>query len=428
MQRPWVVFVAALLLAAGAHACRSGGDGEDGGDGGDGSATAPLSMTDFVTGLGPTTDLAFLPDGRLVVTEKTGAVRLRALDGTLSEAGVFDVDTESEKGLLGVLVPPDFAERGRLLFYVSLADAAGGTDLDRNRVLSVPLGGDGRLDLAAAEPIVTGLRGPENHDGGGMVTGPDGKLYVGVGDTGCNSGRPPSATEAPENFFATCLSNGNGKILRVNFDGSIPGDNPLAEVAEATACGETCGDAIAAGVLAPPRRDIFAWGLRNPWRFAFDPETGLLWVGDLGEVSYEEITIVERGRHHGWPWREGPHGWPVETCRQVAPDAGDCVDPVYHCTRDAEPGIDGGCVSITGGAFFAAARWPEPWRSRYVFGDNVTGRLWTVDLTADRRGVVPGSRREIAALSGSPVSIRPGPDGDLYVAVLPGRVVRLSPP
>ncbi|HYG68389.1 MAG TPA: PQQ-dependent sugar dehydrogenase, partial [Anaeromyxobacteraceae bacterium] len=129
----------ALVLAAlaGAPACRDDGAERRAG------AAAALPAADVATGLGPVTDLAFLPDGRLVVTEKTGAVRLVEPGGVIADAGRFDVDTESEKGLLGVLVPPDFPARGRLLFYVSLADAAGGTDLDRNRVLSVPLGADG---------------------------------------------------------------------------------------------------------------------------------------------------------------------------------------------------------------------------------------------------------------------------------------------
>lgn len=381
-----------------------------------------------VSGLGPVTDLAFLPDGRMVITEKDGTVRLRSVapDHLVTVAGHLAVDTASEKGLLGVVVPPGFGSDGRIVLYRSVASDAGGTDLDRNRVASFRLGEDGLLDLGSEQTLVSGLRGPANHDGGGMVIGPDGKLYVGVGDSGCNSGRPPDPPSTPTNYFATCLTNGNGKILRVDLDGSIPVDNPLVAVPEATACGDVCGQAPA--LLAPPRTDIWAWGFRNPWRFTFDAATDLLWVADVGEVSYEEVTIVQPGRHHGWPWREGRHGWPVGQCRAVVPDTGDCIDPVYECHHGpAVDGIDGGCESITGGAFLTGPRWPDARRDRYVFGDNVTQDIWSIQLTPDRRGVVQGSRKTIAHTDGSPVSFRTGPDGDLFVALLSGQVLRISP-
>jgi glucose/arabinose dehydrogenase len=271
--------------------------------------------------------------------------------------------------------------------------------------------------------LVDGLRGPANHDGGALAIGPDAKLYVGVGDSGCNSGLAPEPVYTPTNWFATCLTNASGKILRIDLDGGIPADNPLDATAAVTACGAVCAEPISAATGAP-RREIWAWGFRNPWRFAFDPATGLLWVGDVGEVTYEEISIVERGRHHGWPFREGTHGWPRTRCREVTPEAGECVEPVYACGRGG--GADGDCAAITGGAFLAGPRWPEPLRDRYLFGDSSTGRLWTLQLTADRRGVVAGSRREIAQVA-APVSIRAGPDGDVYVALLSGKVIRISP-
>lgn len=279
------------------------------------SPPAAVVIADHLTGLGPVTDLAFLPDGRLVIVEKTGAVKVRAPSGEVTVAGVLPVDARSEKGLLGVVAAPDLAGSRRLVLYYSRADAAGGTDLDRHRVVTVPLLADGTLDLAAERVLVSGLRGPANHDGGALAVGPDGLLYVGVGDTGCNSGLPPEPPAAPGNYFGTCLSNANGKILRVALDGAIPPDNPLAGLAEATACGATCR-AVPAG-LGAPRREILAWGFRNPWRMAFDPATGRLWVGDVGEVTFEEVTVVQPGRHHGWPWREGAAGWPRGKCRQT---------------------------------------------------------------------------------------------------------------
>jgi glucose/arabinose dehydrogenase len=383
----------------------------------------PLALVDVVTGLGPVTDLAFLPDGRMVILEKTGAVKLRAADGAVSVAATYAVDAESEKGLLGVAVDPAFDRTARLFLYFSAADAAGGSDLDRHRVVSVPLAADGTLDRAREVVLLSGLRGPANHDGGALAIGPDGMLYVGVGDTGCNSGEPPGGTIT--NYFATCLSNANGKILRIGLDGAIPADNPLAQVPSVPSCGDSCGEAPAGA--AAPRREIWAWGFRNPWRFWFDPVTGALWVGDVGEVTYEEVTIARAGRHHGWPLREGGAGQPVSRCGELTP-GGECVEPAYFCGRSAGAGVDGDCNSITGGLVVDSPSWPEAERGRYVFADNGNGRIWSVAVTAARDGVVAGSRRELARVAGgSPVSLRPGPDGDVYVAVLPGRVVRLGP-
>jgi glucose/arabinose dehydrogenase len=415
MPRP---LLAAVLAAAACGANHSGAAA--------GPTDSAFRVETVVSGLGQTTDVAFLPDGRMLVTEKLGRLAL-VENGAAREVATFPVDARSEKGLLGVVVDPAFASTRRIFLYYSLADSAGGTDLDRHRVVSVRLGADGRLEQGSEQVLIRGLRGPANHDGGGLAIGPDGMLYVGVGDTGCNNGRPPEPPTDPTNFFATCLSNANGKILRVALDGGIPGDNPLASVPGVTACGGACGDAVLGRALAAPRREIWAWGLRNPWRFTFDPATGLLWVADVGEVSYEELDILEKGRHHGWPWREGRHGWPRSKCREVVPDAGDCVEPVYECTRSAGGGIDGDCQSITGGEFLTAPRWPAALRTRYVFADNANRRIWSIELTGDRRGIVGGSRRDLGRAPGMPVSIRRGPEGDLYVAVLPGSVLRISP-
>jgi glucose/arabinose dehydrogenase len=395
--------------------------------GGAAVAAPGWTIEEVVSGLGPVTDVAFLPDGTMLIAEKTGALKLRGTDGAVRIAAKLPVDARSEKGLLGVAVDPAFDRTRRLFLYYSAADAAGGTPIDRHRVVSAALRADGTLDLAGAKVLLRGLRGPANHDGGGLEIGPDGKLYVGVGDTGCNSGERPEPPHDPTNYFATCLTNANGKILRVELDGSIPADNPLAHARAATACGPTCGDPIGPAT-APPRRELWAWGFRNPWRFDFDPRTGKLWVGDVGEITFEEVTIVAKGRHHGWPWREGPHGWPTSRCREVVPDSGDCVEPVYHCRHGApEAGVDGDCSSITGGVLPDSPSWPETHRGLYLFGDNANGRIWTLALDASRTGVVAGSRREIARVGGMPVSFELGPDGAAYVAVLPARVLRITP-
>jgi MYXO-CTERM domain-containing protein len=389
-----------------------------------------FTIADFANGstsipLSGLTDFRWLPDGRVVMTIKDGRTVVRLNNGSLSAAGTFQVATQSEQGLLGVEVDPAFASNRRLFFYYSAAASIGGTDLDRNRVASVLLGDDSTLDMSSHKVLLQGLRGPANHDGGALSIGTDGKLYVGVGDTGCNSGVPPGGSIS--NYFATCLTNGNGKILRVDLDGTIPMDNPLAGVPSATACGSTCGTDIATTGTSPPRAEIWAWGLRNPWRIWTDPLTGRLWVGDVGEVSYEEISIVPKGRHMGWPWREGAHGYPRSKCQAVAPNTGDCVDPVYDCKHGSGmAGVDGDCQSITGGQIVDSCDWPASFRGRYFFGDNAKGSLWTLDVPPSRDGVVASSRADFGTVSGA-VSIRTGPDGALYVASFQGRLVRIAP-
>ncbi len=398
-------------------------------------ARALFDLNDrYVSGLSRATAFAELPDGRLVITQKTGEVRVRLTDGRLIDAGRFAVDTGSEKGLLNVLPHPSFATNSLLFFYYSLAsfeDGGGGRNLDRHRVSSVELGGDSRLDMSTLRELVTGLYGPNNHDGGALAIGPDGKLYIGVGDTGCNSQQFVEPVYTPSNYYATCLSNANGKILRVNLDGSIPSDNPLVG-RTVTACGPACGDVPSD--TADARDDIWTWGFRNPWRFWFDARTGHLWVGDVGEKSYEEINVIpqaNKGKHYGWPWREGRKGHPRSRCEASTPGSGDCIEPAYVCQQSAfsDAGVDDICRSITGGFIMDSCTWPVPFRGRYFFADNAMAPspMWSVDVTADRNGVVAGTRRNFLTASTAIVHMAPGRDGALYYVAHGGFIGRVAP-
>jgi MYXO-CTERM domain-containing protein len=379
-----------------------------------------FTLTVFVSGASQITDFRFLPDGRVVFTQKTGEVMVRSTDGTIVQAGSFPVDDSSEKGLLGVELHPQFGQGNNrtLFFYYSLSDAAGGTDENRHRVVSITLADTNVLTASTETVLLQNLRGPANHDGGGLGIGPDGKLYVSVGDTGCNSNLPPGGTIT--NYTATCLTTANGKILRINLDGTIPADNPLVgavvPACDATSCNANPVPVVYSGV---PRTEIWSWGFRNPFRFSFDPMTGNLWEGDVGEVTYEEVNLVTKGQHYGWPYREGAFGYPVSTCAAVGPKDGgaDCIEPKYFCIHGAASGgIDGDCESITGGAFLDSASWPVAFRGLYYFGDNANGNIWTLTPNAARDGFVPNPRSAFGSGFGTPVRFIVGPDGNLYIA------------
>jgi glucose/arabinose dehydrogenase len=393
-----------------------------------------FELTTFATGLELPTATEFLPDGRVVITEKTGAVKVRLpKDGTLVEAGKLDVDSKTEKGLLNVIRHPDFVQNHELIFYYSSATAP---EDDKHKVSLITLGDDNKLDLSSEKVLVKGLRGPDDHEmGGGLAIDSTGNLLIGVGDTGCRAHKNPEPPYTPTNYFATCLTNGNGKILRVALDGSIPKDNPLVGVTEATTCGEKCSDDAFQLKPSPPRQDIWVWGVRNPWRIWVDPKTGLVWTADVGDISNEEIDIIpkEGGRHYGWPWREGAAGHDVAECKKTLPDRGDCVDPAYYCRHDDAPGTaEPGCQSINGGLIVDDCRWPAPYRGRYYFADNHTGQIWSLDPTIDRAGIVPGSRKDVGKASGFVVDMDVGLDSALYLTVMkippePSTVIRLAP-
>ncbi len=391
-----------------------------------GAAADTFELTTVATGLERATDFRFLPDGRVVLTELGGRVLLRNADGTLVEAGTVTAvlpRANDETGLFAVEVHPDFAKNRTLYLYYARADAAGGSELDRDRLVTMVLRDDDTLDLASERVVLDGLQSPGMHQGGGLAVGPDRKVYLAVGDAGCLSGRWVSEVSTPTNYFPTCLTNAQGKILRVDLDGSVPADNPLVGLTSVTACGATCG--VSPTGLGAPREAIWAWGFRNPFRMWIDPRTGTPWVGDVGELSYEEITLAQRGRHHGWPWREGKHGHPLDTCAATVPGAA-CVDPVYECQHGGS-GPDTGCVAITGGGIVDDCTWPKTYRGRYVFADSGSALLSTLRPNAARDGVVEGSREDLAVIEGWPIAVRPGDAGDLYVLTHFGRLLRLSP-
>jgi glucose/arabinose dehydrogenase len=362
------------------------------------SATAGFSATAVATGLEQPTAAAFAPDARLFVLEKAGAVRVWTAAGGLAAEPVITLPscTASEMGLLGLAFDPAFTSNGFLYLYHTQPPgddvrrcAEGSPAGRRNRVVRVTVAGN-RADPASLVEVLGGMRTDNgNHDGGCLRIGPDRFLYVGVGETGIGDGGPPGRSTNP---YARDLDALEGKILRLTLDGRPAPGNPFL------------GRGGAADF-------VFASGLRNPFRFAFDPRTGLLWAGDVGQSTFEEIDVVRSGDDLGWPMCEGFEPAP--------PCPGGTTPPVYAY----HSGPDG--ASVTGGLFYEGSQFDVAFRGDYFFGDFVFDRVWRARLDATRTAFAAEPEVFLRDAAG-PVDFTVGPDGALYyVAFRAGQVVRV---
>ena len=375
----------------------------------EGPPAASFTMEEWAFGLTNPTDMAFLPDGRTIVTQRNGLIAVVTPDGDVqTRAGrVENISAANgEQGLLGVVAHPNFADNQTVYFFASIE----GDSNNKHQIIPATVSADNGFTLLPAI-LDQGLAGPANHNGGGMIIYKN-QLYIGVGDTGANA-------TPPRNQLGVCLNQANASILRINLDGSVPDDNPLVGLSAVTSCDNRTQGSFD---LAPPDPRIYAWGFRNPWRFWIDPKTDLLWVGDVGEVTQEEISVGGKGANHGFPFFEGTRGynqpWNIG-CEGMTPSTA-CTVPVHTYGRE-----DG--KSVTGGLVPDSPCWPEPFRNRYIFGDYATNRLWSLDLTADRTNVEPNSRKDFGRVSGV-ASFRMGHGDALYAASYKdGAIVRISP-
>lgn len=280
---------------------------------------------------------------RLFIVEKAGRV-LWAENGELQPAPFLDITDRvgadgSEQGLLSVAFPPDFDTSE--VFYVNYTDQRGDTVIARYRLLAKePPQGDpssGQKILQIAQPA-------SNHNGGQLQFGSDGYLYVGTGDGG-RAGDPWGNAQNPTEFL--------GKMLRIDVAGSetytVPGDNPFVGWSDV-------------------RPEIWALGLRNPWRFSFDRATGDLYIADVGQNNYEEVSFQPGssvgGENYGWDFME------ASFCFE--PSSG--CDPAGLILPVAEYDHSLGC-SITGGYVYRGVRYPQL-AGIYFFGDFCSGRIW----------------------------------------------------
>jgi glucose/arabinose dehydrogenase len=318
-------------------------------------------------------------DSALYVAEKTGRV-MAIRDGRVDPTPVLDLSSEvsggGEQGLLGLAFSPD----GRSL-YASFTDLTGDT-----RIKAYPMTG-GTADHTSARDVLHVDQPYSNHNGGEVIFGPDGYLYVGLGDGG-SEGDPEDRGQA----LGTLL----GKILRIDPrpDGSysVPGDNPFAARDGA-------------------RGEIWAYGLRNPWRFSFDRMTGDLWIGDVGQNAWEEVDFRPAGswggENYGWSLREGTHDYKGER----PPDN---VDPIYEYSHDT-----GGCV-VTGGYVYRGQAIPNL-QGAYVFADYCLGRITAL---VQRDGRV-AARRTFDLQVPEVASFGEDQNGEIYAMSLEGGVYRL---
>lgn len=306
------------------------------------------------------TALAFAPDGRIFVALQDGRVEIISGDTRLATPFVdLEVDQDGERGLIGLALDPAFSSNGRV--YVHYTTLEGGA---HNRISRLTANGN----VAGSEVVLVDLpplSHASNHNGGALAFGPDGKLYVGVGDN-ANSSRSPDITSV------------FGKLLRFNPDGTIPADNPYY------------------GQVSGLARAVWARGLRNPFTFAFDPPTGHLFINDVGAQSWEEINTGVSGGNYGWPAEEGPSDAPgVISPRYAYPHGGRFV----------------GGYAIVGGGFYrpTTMRFPSEYAGDYFFADYVTGEIHRLDPAA---GNVVGA---FAKWFQGITALGVGRDGALYV-------------
>jgi glucose/arabinose dehydrogenase len=385
---PYATTVDSNAFASGQHVLRARGIDAMGNPSGwnsvtvqfAGSRTQPAGFTrnvNHVTGLSAATAIAQLPDGRLLITEQGGT--LRVWNGTsLATMLTLAVDSQGERGLLGVTPHPSFTSNG--FIYVYYTTPSGGA---HNRVSRFTVSGN----TAGSEVQIANLpalSSATNHNGGALHFGPDGKLYVGVGE---------NANGANAQDLNTPL----GKMLRFNDDGTIPADNPFCTTAGNLACA------------------VWAYGLRNPFTFAFQPGTGRMHINDVGQSTWEEIDVGAAGANYGWPGSEGPDN--------VGPGI---TGPLFTYRHGAPvPSGPGGFftgIAIIGGAFYPDnGMFPAPWRSGYIFSDLGSGFVGFIDLLNDNAAYTFGS------VPGAPVGMLVANDGALLV-LTQTNLIRFSTP
>lgn len=347
-------------------------------------AQTAVRVDEVATGLKSPWALAFLPDGDMLVSEKDGNLLVVSPDGKASKplSGVPEVDSRGQGGLLDVVLDPKFAENRMVYITFSEAgDGGNGTAVARGRLRDDRSGLDDTQVIFQQLPKVQST----GHYGSRLAFGPDGTLFVTLGE------RQRFQERAQQ------LSTHFGKVVRINADGGVPGDNPYADGRDGA------------------RREIWSYGHRNPQSAAINPATGRLWVVEHGAKGGDEINIPEAGKNYGWPVISYGVNYDGSKIGEGREKSG-MEQPLHYWDPSIAP---------SGMAFYTGDLFPQ-WRGDLFVGALKTKELVRVDLDGDR---VVGEEKLLTDLGARIRDVRQGPDGALYVLTdaTNGKLLRLIP-
>ncbi len=332
---------------------------------------------------------AYDNSNRNFVIEQVGRIKVFENSQSVSTADIFlditdRVSSGGEMGLLGLAFHPDYENNG--YFYVNYtADNPRRTIIARFEVTSNPDSADKNSEFQ----ILVFDQPYSNHNGGWIGFGPgDGYLYIATGDGGSGGD--------PQNY-AQRINTLLGKILRIDIDGGtpyvIPPTNPFFD-----------------STNTQVKKEIYAWGLRNPWRCSFDTVTGWFWAADVGQNAWEEIDIIENGKNYGWRCYEGTHTYNTSGC-----DYPEYIDPVWEYPHGAE-------CSITGGYVYRGVNVPEL-EGKYIYGDYCSRKVWSLQYD----GITPPVNNLLVTAPGAITSFGIDENDEIYITSSNGNIYRFTP-